>query len=235
MAKFQFQFDDTEDCRLYIGSDFHLNHARDFMWGKRGFGSAQEHTDAIINHVNATCRQTDILLHLGDFCLNTPPHQLEALVGRINCQMWWLKGNHNNPWEKLYQEACEGTLATCDWNTSWSYDSNISDYFKPEITGLKLFPNVTIWGSYLEFVWNKQPCVFNHYPYLVWNQRHHGSWSLCGHSHGSCAESTVVDTTMKQLDNCWELHNGILTFQQIRSIMYKKQVGQSDHHDKDVN
>lgn len=233
MSKFQFKFDDTEDCKLYIGSDFHLNHAREFMWGKRGFKSAQEHTDAIIDHINSVCRPQDICLHLGDFCLNTHPDKLDGLVSRIKCQMWWLKGNHNNPWEKRYQKESQD-LIWCHLSQD-KYNRMISPYFMPEIIGYKLFSNVTIWGSYLEFVWNGQPTICNHFPYLVWNQRHHGAWSLCGHSHGSCEETTIRDTRMKELDCGWELHQKLLCYDDIRLIMNKKQVGQSDHHNKEVN
>lgn len=30
---------------------------------------------------------------------------------------------------------------------------------------------------------NGQHIVMNHYPMVVWNKKHHGSWMLCGHTH----------------------------------------------------
>lgn len=226
MANFHFKFNDTEECKLYIISDLHLNHKQEFLWGKRGYSSSEEHTNFVINKINEICRPQDILLNLGDSCLNTSYEDFESLFARIHCQQWWLKGNHNNPWEKIYRDNCQEII---------SDKTNISDYFKSEIIGYSPFINITIWGNYLEFVWNRQMCVFFHYPILVWNQKHHSSWCLTGHSHYSCKLSTAEDNTMKLLDCGWEGHGKPLSFSDIKKIMDKKQISQNDHHDKNTN
>lgn len=230
MSKFQFSFDDSEDCKLYISSDWHLNHAKEFMWGKRGYKSAKDHTDSIIDTINQTCRPQDICLHLGDFCLNTHPAEVYSLIDRIHCKQWWLKGNHNNPWEKKYQLDCYTTF----YNDEPACHE-VSSYFSPEMIGYKWYGQVEVWGPYLEFVWNKQPCTFFHFPMAVWNQMHHGAWSLCGHSHYSYPLSRADNFEVKQLDCGWEGHSKPLSFQEIQKIMNKKKITKKDHHDRDIN
>jgi len=224
MSKFFHKFDDTEDCRLFVTSDLHLNHRQPFIWEARGYSSIDAHTSGVIEVINDTCRPQDILLNLGDLCLNTKSEDLESLLGRIHCKHWLLKGNHNNPWEKEYGKACQ------------------NDFFnghsmKCEIYGIdaEWFPNVFVLGNYHEFMWNGQMVVANHYPFLVWNQMQHGSWSIVGHSHGSCKLSRPDNFQMKQLDCGWDLHKRPLSFDEIRKIMNKKQIAQNDKHDKDTN
>lgn len=40
-------------------------------------------------------------------------------------------------------------------------------------------------GDYKEIKVGEQKIILCHYPFLTWNGRHHGTWSLHGHSHGS--------------------------------------------------
>src|SRR5690606_24946302 len=43
-----------------------------------------------------------------------------------------------------------------------------------------------IWAKdYAEITIGLQKIVLSHYPFLVWNKRHYGSWNLHGHCHGS--------------------------------------------------
>jgi calcineurin-like phosphoesterase family protein len=51
-------------------------------------------------------------------------------------------------------------------------------------------------GEYKEVKVGEQKVVLCHYPFLTWNGRHHGSWSLHGHSHGSLPR----DFSTKRLD-----------------------------------
>lgn len=226
MGKLNNTFNDTDDCKLFVTSDLHLNHKQQFLWEPRGYKSREEHNDGVIEIINQTCRPQDILLNLGDVCLNTNERELRGLISRIKCKQWWLKGNHNNPWEKQFQTTCRTDMEYA------SFGEN--DY---EIINYHLFPDldIIVKGTSLELLWNKQMVVFNHYPYLVWNQMHHGCWSCCGHSHGSCQLTLPDNLTWKQLDCGWDVHSKPLEFKGLKSIMDKKKIQQNDHHDKHVN
>lgn len=227
MSKFYKKFNDTDECKLFIVSDLHLGHRQNFLWEKRGYKSVEHHNSGVIDIINNTCRPNDILLSLGDFCLNTKYEELENLVRRINCNQFWLSGNHNNPWEKIYWKDCEELRQS----TGSEY---FSDTFPVEMNGYQLFDTVTVWGPYLEFMWNGQMCTFFHYPISVWNQIQHGAWACCGHSHGSYQLSRHDDFTIKQLDCGWDLHNSPLDFHDIKKIMDKKKFKPKDHHNKDT-
>ncbi len=98
----------TAEQKVYWVSDTHLNHNRDFVYEVRGFKSSQEHTDFIINKINEIVRPNDILIHVGDLCLNTEENGLNELLARIQCQnIYLLWGNHNNPLWKIYQREVE--------------------------------------------------------------------------------------------------------------------------------
>lgn len=229
MNKFRYSFNDSEDCKLYITSDVHLNHKKEFLWRQRGFSSVEEHNNFIIKTINQTCRPQDILFCLGDFCLNTHPDKLLGLINSIHCTQWWLSGNHNNPWEKKYIEQSNDFLS--DINTTF-----LSPWFDNVIKGIQLLDtNVFIFDSYLEFAWNGQMVTFFHYPIAVWNQMQHGAWNACGHSHYSYPPSRADNFDLKQLDCGWEGHNKPWSFEEIKEVMDKKAVKQLDHHNKDTN
>lgn len=229
MNKFRYSFNDSDLSKLYIVSDLHLNHKQEFLWKKRCYDSAQDHTDKVIKTINDTCRPQDILFCLGDFCLNTHPDDLLSLINRIHCTQWWLSGNHNNPWEKKYIEQSKDLLSSIN-------QSKLSLWFDNTIKGMRISgTSVFVFDSYLEFAWNGQMCTFFHYPIAVWNQMQHGAWNCVGHSHYSYPPSRADNFDIKQLDCGWEGHNKPLSFEEIKGIMDKKKVGQLDHHNKDTN
>lgn len=55
---------------LYFCSDLHLGHNKEFLWGKRGFSSPEEH-DRFIWDSLSTIPTGSILINLGDSCLSS--------------------------------------------------------------------------------------------------------------------------------------------------------------------
>lgn len=73
---------------------------------------------------------------------------------------------------------------------------------------------------------NGQLIVMKHYAYRVWNKSHHGSWNLCGHSHGS-----LKDLGNKQMDvgvDTNDMHP--YSFDEIAAIMEKRGFDSPDRH-----
>lgn len=236
MTKFNNKFDDTKDCKLWVTSDLHLNHNREFVWEARGYKSPEDHTNGLIDTINQICRPKDILLNLGDSCLNTRWEDFESLFSRIKCRQLWLKGNHNNPWEKNYQNL---SYLIAEHGVNNKSNIFLNKTFGVEVLGLKpwiaSYVDVTILGTSLELVWNGQNVCFNHYPYLVWNDMGHGSWSCCGHSHYTCESTKSTNLVSKQLDCGWDGHGKPLCFSELKLIMDKKKIYQVDHHNKETN
>jgi len=69
-----------------------------------------------------------------------------------------------------------------------------------------------------------------HYPMLVWNQSHYGSWHLHGHSHGSC----------RAPGKRWDVgvDNNDLTpvcIDDLHQIMHTKTTSYADYHKENFN
>jgi len=200
---------DREDQKIYVSSDFHLGHQREFVWKDRGYSSVQEHDDGVIKNVNETVRPNDILFFLGDFCLNTTVEQFNAYLDRIQCQnIYALWGNHNNPHEKAI------------------YRKIVGDKEQYPVK----YKNMTYMGHYADVILNGQYVCLFHYPILVWNEMKNGSWCLCGHSHYSLPQTQAENVYGKILDVGWDGHGKPWAFQEIAKVMDGKRFLAIDHH-----
>lgn len=85
--------------KIYLTSDLHFNHNREFVWGARGFCCVQEMNEAIVEHWSSVVSDEDDVYVLGDLCLggagmnSENQHLIEQLNGRIHI----ILGNHDTP------------------------------------------------------------------------------------------------------------------------------------------
>lgn len=88
---------------IFLTSDTHFGHDREFIWGPRGFMSSQEHDETVIKNWNETVGSDDIVYHLGDLMLGDNVHGIEC-VKRLNGHIKLIRGNHDTDarW-KLYK------------------------------------------------------------------------------------------------------------------------------------
>lgn len=212
---------ETEDQKIYVSTDFHLNHNPKWetpIWKMRGFNSAAEMTDGIIQSVNDVVRPTDYLIYLGDLCLNTTPSQFEELIARLKCQtIYMLHGNHPNPhYKNIYVQLVKQALG--DKYTDGS-----------EVYPLR-YKNIIYVGHYDEAILNGQMVILSHYAFRSWNHMSHGSWCLHGHEHGAIADSGPNSATAKILDVAWDTFRKPLSFSEIQIIMNKKKITSVGHH-----
>ena len=80
--------------KIWLTSDLHLGHDRDFIWGPRGFNSVEEHDETIIKNWNELVSPDDEIWCLGDLMLGdnyTGCQKLNQLAGKI----YILAGNHD--------------------------------------------------------------------------------------------------------------------------------------------
>lgn len=84
---------------IYLTSDWHFNHNRDFIWAPRGFNSVYEMNDAIIKRHNEIVEPEDTVYVLGDLCLGGGSYEalksskdmIQSLKGNIKV----ILGNHD--------------------------------------------------------------------------------------------------------------------------------------------
>ena len=80
--------------RIFVTSDLHFGHDREFIYKPRGFSSIQEHDEAIIERWNSIVRPEDEVYVLGDLMLGDNAHGIECL-NRLNGYILFVHGNHD--------------------------------------------------------------------------------------------------------------------------------------------
>ena len=80
--------------KIYLTSDLHFGHEREFLYGPRNFASIQEHDEAVIERWNSLIQEDDDVYVLGDLMLNDNEHGLECLR-RLNGRLHLVRGNHD--------------------------------------------------------------------------------------------------------------------------------------------
>lgn len=90
--------------KIYLTSDLHFGHEREFLYGPRNFASIQEHDEAVITRWNEVIQEEDEVYVLGDLMLNDNEHGLKCLR-QLNGRLHLVRGNHDTDarW-KLYDE-----------------------------------------------------------------------------------------------------------------------------------
>jgi calcineurin-like phosphoesterase family protein len=206
------KFRQADGSKVWFGSDFHLNHNPKWpvpIWQDRGFSSVEDMNRGILKSINNNIRQTDTLIYLGDFCLNTLEHQFENLLSQIVCgNIIMLWGNHNS----------------CVWDR---YKTELKTQFGRN--DLEVYPlqykNITFVGNYLELYVDSQFFVVTHYPQFSWNKMSKGAIHCHGHIHskrdiynlpGKCRDvgfdfwrrPVAADELMRELSSVSIQHEG---------------------------
>lgn len=214
---------ESENQKIWVSSDLHLCHNPKWeipIWKMRNYNSADEHTNGLIDNINADINPNDYFLMLGDLCLNTPFEKFDELIGHIKCQnIYLILGNHENPhYKRIYKPLVKQVLGV-----HYTEES--------EVFPLR-YKNIIYLGHYVEIVLNNQFCVLSHYPLHVWNHMSHNSWQLTGHSHQGCAFSNVNNTSGKILDVSPDGHNNKpWSLSEIKAVMDTKVfIAQDEHH-----
>lgn len=205
------KFQDSDSSRLFITSDLHLNHNKEFLYGARGFDNVEDHNTSAFDSINSVCKDNDVLFVLGDFCLNATFDQFLDFVCNIRCKMWFLNGNHPNPWLKEYK--------------IWSITNHRCEY----AIGAQWLNKIVCYGDQVNLIWNKRVFVCSHFPLLVFDGSKHGAIHLHGHCHGNLKSSLPSATENgKILDVGWDVFRAPVGFDEITKIMATKPIKSND-------
>ena len=80
-----------EVSKIWLTSDLHFGHDREFVWKARGFNSVEEMNEKIIENFNSVIEPDDILYLLGDCMLGNTDMDLSL----INGKKIFIRGNHD--------------------------------------------------------------------------------------------------------------------------------------------
>lgn len=80
---------------IWVTSDWHFNHDREFIWKPRGFSSVNEMNEAIVEKHNEVVKLDDTVYTLGDLMLGPDREAGLALIKRLNGNIIVIAGNHD--------------------------------------------------------------------------------------------------------------------------------------------
>ena len=85
---------------IWVTSDWHFGHDREFIWKARGFASTEDMNEYIIASHNAVVKPDDEVYVLGDLMLGDSAKGIEC-IKRMNGRLHIVRGNHdtNKRWE----------------------------------------------------------------------------------------------------------------------------------------
>ncbi len=159
----------------YLTADQHFGHeniigyvSREVAGWGRLFHNAEEMDALMIERWNERVGHKDTIYVLGDFALDTGERVWE-LFRQLRGAIKIVPGGHDMRWLKDMGRINEGQV----------YPGFIEGLGKkveilPQLYHLKMGKN----SGYPKII------ALCHYPFFTWEQSHHGSWNLHGHSHG---------------------------------------------------
>jgi calcineurin-like phosphoesterase family protein len=101
---------------IWVCSDWHFNHDKDFIWGARGFESVEEMNQEIVRRHNELVRPEDIVYVLGDLCLGPNLEDNKRLIESMNGNLRIILGNHDTIKRQEMYATCRNVV-----NISQSY------------------------------------------------------------------------------------------------------------------
>ena len=90
---------------IWITSDFHFGHEKEFLWQPRGFISWEDHAESIIKNYNEVIDKDDEVYILGDCVLKNDDFGIECLK-QLKGHKYLAVGNHDSNLRiNKYEEA----------------------------------------------------------------------------------------------------------------------------------
>ena len=110
---------------IFVTSDLHFNHDREFVWKIRGFNSIQEMNETIVKNWNSVVSPDDDVYVLGDLCLGGGTSSVllanKKLIESLNGKLHIIRGNHDtNPRVIIYSQ-CANVVAEVKWADMLNY------------------------------------------------------------------------------------------------------------------
>lgn len=222
--------------QIYFTSDSHFGHEPK-TWSlaeKRGFKNIHEHDEWQLNFYRNTL-PSDLILHCGDFALNTLPERFIKIVKETPAKimMWW--GNHESPTSNIYKKCLNSLMMNGCEVYPLSLYVYPDDKYNP-VAGLEKHSNFVFMGNESYLLIDGQIMNVRHMAPQIWDKMKHDAWAICGHSHGSFAAANPNTLNKGKIldvgvDNT-KVYNQtpFFTLQDVRKIMNSKSTLIVDHH-----
>lgn len=183
----------------------------------RDFDTLEKHDNVLVDNINNTVGENDILFCLGDWAFGAMKKQVNCrkteFRNRINCKnVHFILGNHDEAIVKNTDNVRE-------------IFSSVNNYL--EVTFIEPYE-----GTEQGVKAFKQKACMMHYPIRSWNYMRHGSWMLHGHCHNNLPDYVVKGNVQRTMDVGFDAHPEFRPFSywEIKEIMSKRKVFTEDHH-----
>lgn len=106
--------------RIFLTSDWHFGHNKEFLYVPRGFAAIEEHNEQLIKNHNSIVNEDDDVYVLGDLMLSDQELGIEC-IKQLKGRLHIIRGNHdtNMKWEK-YKEL-PNVVELIGWATMLKY------------------------------------------------------------------------------------------------------------------
>lgn len=205
---------------------------------------------AIVEGINKTVEEDDVLFHLGDWSFGGI-HNIWEFFKEINCKnIHLVLGNHdhhveNNKVLPNVKEVEHPNLGMVD--AFIDYPTTCTDVLHP-VKAHDIFSSVS---HYKEIKVDGQRICMGHYAFRVWNKSHHGSWNLHGHSHDTLPYMNTLGQDNlympEHLPLALQMDVGVdsayrilgqyrpFSFTEVKNIMDNRKALLVDHHNQNTN
>ena len=101
---------------IWMTSDTHFSHDKEFLYRPRGFSNIKEMNKALVEQWNAIVKPEDEIWHLGDMALGDIDDACKY-INQLNGTIRWIRGNHCTA-KKISKivEECPNV-----WEIGWAY------------------------------------------------------------------------------------------------------------------
>ena len=99
--------------QIYLTSDWHFCHDREFLYKPRGFDSVYDMNKAIIERHNEIVKPEDDVYVLGDCMLNNDELGLDC-IKQLNGHLHLIRGNHDSDNRMGAYRSCWNVVEVCE-------------------------------------------------------------------------------------------------------------------------
>ena len=187
----------------FFTADLHLGHKNILIYSPDRPGSSiEEHNEILLENWNSRVGDGDNVYVLGDFFFMCSLEVAQEWLARARGKIHVIYGNH----DKLIRRERKAEI--------------LSERFEWR----KDYHELKIWDEEMDLT---QDIILSHYPMLVWNKAHHGSFMLHGHCHSTLPD----DPGATRIDVGVDAQNySPISYQEVKELMTKKVFRPVDHH-----
>lgn len=171
----------SSDKEIFVMSDLHFGHSKDFILNPRNFLNSQEAIESITKGWNSTVSNNDIGFLLGDNVVgagtgDAPIDLFENIISNFNYkELYIMPGNHFSGYLSFLKKFKDSAEHLDDFSFKINY------YGKT----VYLIPNL------FEVLYKNIPFTLSHYPILSYNYMSNDGIHVFGHVHNNLKNSKI--------------------------------------------